>query len=1432
MFLSEVAVKRPVTTMMFFAAIVLLGIVSVMRLPLQMLPDMSPPVGGLRVFTYEEYSAEEFERNFIEPLEGIVSQIPNIKNTRVFSDGENFAFFTLEFEFGTNVKYRVVELQDKANQFMREFPRNTMNVRAFQFETSRFNEEFMEVEIVGPRSDPHVEGVDIEKLRQQLINIDGVAEADLWGGRERTVDVQIMQDRLREFGVGMFNVRNTVETFAGEPVFLGEIEEGKQRYFVRFDGQFKDTGEIEDVIVKEEGNIAIRHLGEVNDYYRSRRQLRRHNGQPSINLELEKEADVNVLELSNRTHGVIAQINSELPPGYNIMVERDQADQIKDMLWTLSKLAMMGVVLSMFVLYLFVRNLKMTLIICVVIPICIVATFNLMYFSGMTINMLTLMGLAVGVGILIDSSIVVLENIFRHHEQGKSAMHSAVVGSHEVGIAVFALTLTNVVVFLPIIFIEGQIRIMFTEGALAIIYPMLISMIVALTLIPMGCSKILQFSRRKMRAKTLPAQIEAGSLAFAAPPVPVGVSQASKLLTMSNIKKQYGKILKSCLRHRVRLFLAIVMVCMYTYFYSMSRVNQDVLEPPPDHDWFQVYVYLPEGTKQDHTIEVVNAVEDIIIENVPERHHTGSRIDEDWAVIWTRLKDDREREQPEIKESLRPVFEAFASAEVSFNRRSRGDNAEPPVETGRSGMIEIRGPEYGQIQTIANTFIEQAENVPGVRDVQSQTEGGALEVNFILDRERAAHLQITPQSVAQAIQSAQRQGESSSIEMKKGDSEIMIVFSQVEELIDISELDNADEGLKFDELLRIPVFSPTVGGTISLSELGRFEIRRGMGQLQRENQERIGKIVFETAPDANFKEVETAMQTLMDNYPIKAGYRMSLGGRSRTIDENMQAFTQMIYLAFLLVYMCMASLFESFSKPLVVFLSVPLAIVGIVWMFIFTNTPFTETAALGALFLVGILPNSAILLVHYTSYLIRNYNYPRERAIMRSGYNRLRPIFMTVMTTCLGILPLAVDIRGSEEWTPFARCVIGGLLSSTVLTLIIVPGFYFIVEDLMKGIQVVMRYISSWRWIFVFWNKTSRTAYRQRITAYRQKPTPDEPLEIVVEYLVRIYQPPFLERMLGKIKRILSMNTYSTATGFIPQPVAAPSAHATQARTKALDGIHVNLGPGIYGLLGPNGAGKTTLLRLLAGIDQPTRGFLSVCGYDMKTNARDIQKLIGYLPQEFGVYTHLSAEKYLDYFALMKGIKTTAERKNAVDAALEMVNLNEQRHTPVGQFSGGMKRRIGLAQIFVKPPKVLIVDEPTVGLDPIERVRFRNLLVKLSQDRIVILSTHIVDDVAHTCKNVGVMNKGRLLFNGSTSNFVETVQGKVWQMTVPIEMTQGVNQDEWRAFRKTYQIVGQHHTADGIHLRVVADDAPRPDAVNAQPTLEDAYIYHTHVKAQ
>jgi HAE1 family hydrophobic/amphiphilic exporter-1 len=1419
---------------MFFAAMVLLGLVSLVRLPMQILPDISPPYGAVRCIVREEMSQDEVERKVIQPIEGEIAQLPNVKNISYFGR-YHFHFFPIEFEFGTNVKYKIVDLQDRLNRFKQGFERNAIELTAFAFDTAWVNKDFMDLVLKGPRDDLFIERIDSERIRQKLQDINGVAEAEIWGGRERTVDVTVFQDRLREFGVPFWQVMNRVGVFASEPVFLGDIDEGPNKYFVRLDGQFSNPNEISDVVVRQEGNIAVRHLGEVEELFRSRRWMGRMDGKPALRISLKKEALENPIELSLRTKEVIDAINETMEEGYELGVVWEQATEISDILVQLSKLGLMGIVLSMLVLYLFIRNVRISLVVCIVIPICIVATFNCMYFADMTINIISLIGLVIGVGCLIDSSIVVLENIFRHHERGKDAYQAAIIGSREVGMAVFALTLTNVLVFLPIVFIEGQIRMVFTEGALAIVFPMAISMLVALTLVPMATSRVFYFADegRKLRLQGLMAEglTKEEANAVLAQPHPV-VARLKGWFAyvphprMATLRRRYGTVLKSCLRHRIRFLLGIILLILYTYYYTVSEIDRDVLKEPTDVNSFDLYLFMPNGTKQDYTLQAVTRIEDVLNEKIPEADHINTWVSDDFARFRIDLVkiSERERESPTIKEELRTWMETFPEGELSFNwSRTRGESQPPVMDTGQRGSIEIRGPEYEQLYTIGESFSEYLkQQIPDVRDAEIQTERGAFEVVFKLDRDTASYLQIDANQVARSIQGAQRRSDYSTIQMKKGDSEIAIMFALFENPEQFNENKNQDDvqGISFEELKQVPVFSPLLNSTVSLDELGTFDVSRGMGSVQRENRERISKIMFDTAPTAKFTEVEENIKKLIETYPTPAGYRLSMGGKSEQVSEEMEAFKVMVILAVILVYMSIAALFESFSEPLIIMFAIPLAIMGIVWALILTDTQFDALAVMGCVFLIGMLPNSSILLIHFSGYLRREKNYPRERAVMVSGYTRLRPIFMTVLTTVLGLIPMAIKWRGDDQWVPFAVTVIGGLSSSTILTLLIVPGFYFIVEDITTLFKRVTVWVGSWRWLFVFWSRKKRRCLREELTAYRVRPPREEPLRIQIDHLTRIYPVPRLDRFSALLMQGWRRTQRGPVLGFVPQAVSMERVPVTRARKKALDMISIEIGQGLFGLLGPNGAGKTTLLRLLAGIDQPSRGYLSICGYDMKTESRKAQQLIGYLPQNFGVYSHMTAWQYLDYFALLKGMKNRSERHAAIHRALEMVNLSQEIHTPVSQFSGGMMRRIGLAQIFVQPPKVLIIDEPTVGLDPMERVRFRNLLAQLSRDRVVILSTHIVEDVAHSCKQVALMNEGRIITAGTPEQLVAQAAGKVWEL--------GVEDGEaWRHYRQTCLVAAQMQTEDHIRMRIVSESAPHSEAQSVAPTLEDAYLYFT-----
>ena len=674
--------------------------------------------------------------------------------------------------------------------------------------------------------------------------------------------------------------------------------------------------------------------------------------------------------------------------------------------------------------------------------------------------------------------------------------------------------------------------------------------------------------------------------------------------------------------------------------------------------------------------------------------------------------------------------------------------------------------------------------------------------------------------------------------MKRDDEEIDIVFQQVtEERPEGQKVVDYEEGLKLAEMRRIPIFSPTLRATVPLENLGSFEMVRRSGHMFRMNQQRIVRVIYSLAPNAKQQDVEAAVRQICENYPLPAGFSFELGGFSQNWEELLDAFRQILWLALILVYMLMAALFESFYQPFVILFTIVLAFVPIIWGLILTDTQFSEMAVFGIVFLIGLLPNSGILLVNFASAMRREKKFPRSRAVFLASAYRLRPILMTVGTTALGLAPMAIRTRGNDgEWIPFAIVVISGLMGSTVLTLLLIPGLYFIFEDVWKLFGRGIHYVHSLRWILVFWSTKRRAAFRERATAYRRQAPREEPLRIETWNLTRIYSRPFLLRVEEAVIRrfrILFPGRLAPV-GLVagtPLPALRPTevdtdeaetlSAGTVRREKALAGVHLDIERGLFGLLGPNGAGKTTLIRLLVGIDQPTRGTCKVCGYDIVREGAKVRSSIGYLPQDFGVYGDRTARDYLRHFALLKGMRTKRERDQAVEHALEMVNLTEHADTSVGGFSGGMMRRIGLAQIFLKPPKVLVVDEPTAGLDPLERLRFRNLLTQLAADRVVVLSTHIVEDVAHSCRRLAVLQNGTITYHGEQEGLLDTARGHV----VEIETTD----EEWADARALGEVTTMQRMAGGLRLRLVCADDPPPGSRPVEPTLEDAYVYHTVV---
>lgn len=1444
--ISEIAIRRPITTIMVFAALVMLGLVSLQRIPLLLLPSTESVDINVRINTSREFSNEEAERLLLIPIEGFAAQLEGVQSIETAWGGGWRSGATIQFHPNVDIQHRLIELQERLNSLQRSFERGEVRFFSFVRSSDFLNNRPMDLILVGPLDDPFFANVDIDDLESRIQQINGVSDINAWGGVRRVIEVEVKQDLLRQFGIPLNQVVNQVRNYANEPVVLGEIHDFGQRHFVRFDGQFSSVNELENIVLNPSGNIAVRHIGQAEMKIRERDSIFMSSGRPAISYRVEKTADVNPIAFSNRVRSELERINESMPPGYAFITSNDQADGILALIRLISISAFIGVLMALMILYAFIRNWRMTLVTFLVIPVCVIISFNFFYFGNMTLNIVTLIGLAVGVGSLIDKSIVIQENIFRHYQRGMSSLAASIRGSREIGWALFALTLTSVIVFLPIVFAESPSYshrdtvnvISFLEhGALAIVFPILISMLMALTVAPMASARLLHLGKNNvLSGKSLAV---AGGSSGSGSNIPSGGQSGasghrssggavSGFFCMRTWRRGYIRVLKTCIRYRVQLFLLVALLCAHTYYYTWENVARDATGPR-DQLSFTIYLAMHEGSVMDHTVSVTSQLMEMIEEQVPEVDYINARVRADDVQIWVNLVDAqrRDRSSATIQEELRPYLENFAGGDASYTRRrDDGTGFDDSIPAGRRGSIEIRGPEITQLDTISANMSDIIEQIPGVMEAYPESESGPLQYHFMLDRDAAALFQITPNDIGSALRVAQRRNDFTTIQLKRDDREFDIVFAQIPS--DQSEIGKDAQGLSEAELREIPVHSPAVGTTVSLDQLGNFQLVNEPRTLQRENRERISRIRYVLTLNADFREVEQQIQGILRAYPLPAGYRVSLEGRGRQWQQDMQSINFIIILGVILIYMCLAALFESFTLPLVIMLSIPMSIIGLVWFLVLTNTPYDPLmSGLGSIFLIGLLPNSAILLIYTTRNFRTNCGFNRNRALLNAASNRLRPILMTVSTTVLGLAPLAVTPQavniwmgffgGLElNWMSFARVVIGGLISATILTLFVVPGFYLIVEDIKAFFgRLAHRLLKTP--ILIAWSAVKSAAGRTTSPEWEIGPR-EIPVLLEAFNLTRVYPKPVPGRWWVKAAHWFSPRpVLSPQMGFLPGIMTLSSNRETREGIRALHGVNLSLTPGVYGLLGPNGAGKTTLLRLLAGIDQPTRGSIHACGFDFGRQPAQARRHVGYLPQDFGAYGNFTGRSYLDYMALLKGVRAGRERKRQVAELLEFVNLTEQADQPVSHYSAGMHRRIGIAQLLLSAPSILIVDEPTADLDIAERIRLRNLLTKLGRDRIVLFSTHNAEDVEQSCNEVILLHNGKVHERGSVETIAERAEGCVWSLTA-------LSDEEWRDYRRHYAVSSQRKTPEGMEMRLVSAMRPSEEARPAQPTLEEAYM--------
>ena len=1008
--LSSLAVKRPVTVVMVVLLFLILGGIAITNIPLELMPDLNLPVAVV-VTEYEGAGPEEIESLVTEPIEEAVQAVGGVNSVMSIS-GEEESMVIVEFNWGTNMDFAVQDIREQIDQVYEHLPDDVQDPYTIEYDPTEM--PILEYGFSSENRDlAELRSLVDDEIVSELERIDGIAAIDIVGGLEREIQVILNSNRMRTLGISTEDVMESIyasnlDLPAGDVVW-----EEQDQLMLRVLGEFDNLEEIKDVVVPAGDRVYyLEEIAEIKDSYKDMDQTIRVDGQDSVGISLQSEAEANTVRAAERVKTELAEITEEYDD-LTVANIFDESNYVLEAISTVVGDAVLGGILAIIVLYLFLLNVSTTIIIAVTIPVSIVATFFLMYYSEMTINIMALGGLALGAGMLVDNSIVVLESIFRHRLDGKAADDAAIDGASEVGIAIAASTLTTLMVFLPVVFIDGIAGEIFRDLSFTVAFSLLVSLLVSVTLIPMLSSRMfadIDIEALKKKQKD---------------------NKSTRLL--NSLADKYGSILKEAINYR-KLVLLLAVVIFAGGIFTYNIVGSEFL-PDVDEGQINVDIEMPAGTAAQRTDRVVKELEEEIIQ-IPEVENyqaiIGSGGMEDIAEIDINLVDmaDREQSTDEVINHLRQVAANVDTAEVevtSVSTVTGGDEVgDAPVQ------LDVVGDDTSQVEDFAEELRDEIAAIEGTTEVSTGIERVRPEIQFDVDRRKAGMYGLTAGQIAQTIDAAIS-------------GRVVSRYNADDDNIDV--LVKYESAVKDDlaALERLPITTPT-GTTIPVHDVAELKEGYTPGEINRIDQEQAVSIYSELE-DEDMGTVIERIDNRLAEVEFPDGISYQYGSETEWMDDAFQDLTLALILSIILVYMVLASQFESLTQPFILIFSIPFGMVGVVLGLFLTGRTINVASFVGIIMLVGIVVNNAIVLLDYINQKEAESEVMID-AVIEASKVRLRPILMTTATTVLAMFPLALGIgEGSELQAPIATAVIGGLLVSTVSTLVIIPVLYTIFYD-------------------------------------------------------------------------------------------------------------------------------------------------------------------------------------------------------------------------------------------------------------------------------------------------------------------------------------------------------------------------------------------------
>jgi HAE1 family hydrophobic/amphiphilic exporter-1 len=1018
--ITETSIKRPIATSMVFLIIITLGVIGFRFLPVDLLPPIEYP--QLTVATdYDNVGPEEIETIITEPIENALAGVPGVERVRSSSE-QGGSRVTLEFAQSVDIDVASNDVRAALDRVRGSIPPEADAPRIWKFDPNNFP-----IVIVGANSDMNLAELTVlldREITKRFEQINGVGSIDIWGGIDREVKVDIKRDRLIASGLSTADVQQAI---ARENANLpgGNVNSGIQRLYVRTLGEYESIDQIANTVITtiDSKPIRVKDVANVTFGYQDLDRVVSIDGKPMVRFGIRKQTGANTVAVAQQIREEVERINSQRND-LNLFITIDQSTFIQSSIDNVQSAAIWGALLAVLVLYVFFRNGSSTFIIAVAIPISIIATFALLYFNDLTLNQMSFGGLALGVGLIVDNGVVVLENIIRlREEEGEELKTSALIGTKQVAGAIVASTLTTCVIFLPVVFMQTISGLLFQELALVVVFALICSLLVALTLVPMLSSRFLTIKKGTENKK----------------------SRFQVFFQKMEVK--YSQLLEKTLHHKPAVF-SITGILVVGSFLLIPIIPVE-LAPQTDADEIDIDLQMADGTNIAVQNLYLKELEQIVRASLPM---------ENVKNFTTEVRDGRaEVEIAMVPQSERSQSTSDLANEIRENLEGKIPGADIRVNAG-SGLwilrrvfgggggedvqFELRGYDIEKAYELAQQIKLRVEKLPGIVEVRSGRSEGTPEERIIFDREKIADLGLAVRDVAQVIQTNIGGSRAGSYRIG-GDEYPITVRLRPEDRLGTLDLDN------------ISIRTPE-GGVLPISSVIQKQSARGPEDINRINGQRVTNITANLESGVALGEAVEAIQAELSDFPLPSGFNIVFGGEWEEQQKAAADFSMSIIMALILIYMVMAGQFERFLDPLVVMFSVPLAMVGVIPALLLTGTTLNIQSLMGMIMLIGIVVNNAIVLVDYINLMRREKNMPVFEAVVEAGRLRLRPILITTLTTVLGLLPLSFGLgAGAEIQASLARVVIGGLTASTLVTLIFIPVVYVSADTLLEKAKAI-----------------------------------------------------------------------------------------------------------------------------------------------------------------------------------------------------------------------------------------------------------------------------------------------------------------------------------------------------------------------------------------